>query len=63
MIEPEDPHIPAGARGSAENPGRWIHTVQGIGTTPVVFNDSVDRISTDIETNPIPDTNDDRILM
>ena len=62
-IERGDPRVPESARGSVENLRRWIHTVQGIGTTTVVFNDFVDMICTDIETDPIPDTDDDRILM
>ena len=62
-IESEDPRVPAGAHGSVENLRRWIPSVQGIGTTTVVLNDFINRICTNIKINPIPDTDDNRILV
>ena len=62
-IESGDPRVPAGVHGRPENPRRWIHMVQEIGTTIVVFNAVVDRICANIEPNTILHTDDDRILL
>ena len=62
-IEPGDPRVPAGARGSIEKPRRWIKCVRQIGTSINVFRDFCDSICCNIEQHPIPDTDDHRILM
>ena len=41
----------------------WVYTVQGIVTTTIVSNDFIDKICTDIKMDPIPITDDSRILM
>ena len=62
-IEPGDPRVPAGNCGSVENPRRWIRIVRAKGTTINVFADFCDYICRDIESAPIPVTDDDRILL
>lgn len=62
-IEPGDPRVPTNQRGSIENPRRWVTCIRQIGTTAIVFCDFCDKICTDIENNPLPNTDDHRILM
>ena len=62
-IEPGDPRVPANTRGSIEQPRRWVKCIRQIGTTAMVFSDFCDSICRDIETNPLPGTDDDRIFM
>ena len=60
-IEPGDPRVPANTRGSIQNPRRWIKCIRQIGTTAMVFADFCDVVCSDIEANPIPGTDDERI--
>ena len=62
-IEPGDPRLAAGVRGSIENPRRWVRCIQNGGTTINVFRDFCDHICTDIEANPIPQTDDHRVFL
>lgn len=62
-IEPGDPRIPAGQRGSVENPRRWVRCIQNGGTTNIVFRDFCEHICSDIENNPIFPTDDHRVMM
>ena len=62
-IEPGDPRLAAGVRGSIENPRRWVRCIQNGGTTINVFRDFCHHICTSIETNPIPQTDDHRIFL
>jgi len=62
-IEPGDPRLPAGTRGSVQRPRRWLRVIRAKGTTTNVFADFCDHICSDIESNPIPGTDDDRLLM
>ena len=62
-IEPGDPRVPAGARGSLQNPRRWVRCVQNGGTTTIVFRDFTDYICNDIETNPVLPTDSHRMFI
>ena len=62
-IEPGDPRVPAGQPGSIDNPRRWVRCVQNGGTTVLVFRDFCDHICSEIEANPIPLTDDHRIMI
>jgi hypothetical protein len=61
-IEPGDPRVQAG-RGSLNNPRRWVKCIRQIGTSAIVFRDFCDHVCRDIESNPLPVTDDDRIFM
>ena len=62
-IEPGDPRVPAHINGSIEWPRRWCLVTRNIGTTATVFGNFTNMICTDIETNPIPQTDEDRIFI
>ena len=62
-IEPGDHRLPPQQLGSVENPRRWVRCIQNDGTTVVVFRDFCDHICSDIEANPIPDTDDHRVFL
>lgn len=62
-IEPGDHRLPPQQLGSVENPRRWVRCIQNGGTTVVVFRDFCDHICSDIEANPIPDTDDHRVFL
>ena len=62
-IEPGDPRVPAGTRGSIQNPRRWVKCIRQIGTTAIVFRDFCDAICRSIENNPIPGIDDDWIFI
>lgn len=62
-IEPGDPRLAPGVRGSVQRPRRWIRCVRNSGTTTFIFRDFFNHICTDIEQNGIPGTDDHRIFM
>lgn len=62
-IEHGDHRLPPQQLGSVENPRRWVRCIQNGGTTVVVFRDFCDHICSDIEANPIPDTDDHRVFL
>ena len=64
-IEPGDPRLSQGMRGSVDNPRRWVRIIQNGGTTTIVFRDFCDYICTDIETNPVVGfgTDDHRVFL
>ena len=53
-IEPGDPRIPAGSRGSLENPRRWLKVNVGKTTTSDVFHKFMEYLMEDFDNNPIP---------
>jgi len=62
-IEPGDPNLPPHARGSLQNPRRWVRCIRSRGTSTVMFRDFCDYICSDIENNGYNGTDDHRILM
>ena len=62
-FEPGDHRLPPQQLGSVENPRRWVRCIQNGVTTVVVFRDFCDHICSDIEVNPIPDTDDHRVFL
>ena len=62
-VEPGNPYLPNGARGSLSNPRKWWRiTLEN--TNQVVFSNYIDSVLSDIEQNPIPNGMDDeRYLM
>jgi hypothetical protein len=62
-IEPGSELVPAGQRGSIENPRRWCKCIQNGGTTINIFRDFVDEICRDIEAAPIPVVDNHRIFL
>lgn len=62
-VEPGDPRLPPHMDGSVQKPRRWIRVTRLSGTTATTFADFCDYICTDIETNPIPNTDDHRVFL
>ncbi|KAL7552297.1 hypothetical protein ACHAWF_015527 [Thalassiosira exigua] len=62
-IEPGDPRVPPATYGSVQWPRRWVRCIRAKGTTINVFRDFCDGICSDIENNPLPGTDDHRVLM
>jgi transposase len=62
-VEPGDPTLPPHVTGSITRPRRWIRVNDFAGTNQVEFASFVDYVLTDIETNPVPNGNDDSRLL
>ena len=62
-VEPGNPHIPMGERGSITNPRKWWK-ISLENTNQFVFAEYIDEVLSDIEQNPVPGGYDrQRILM
>ena len=58
-IEPGNPLLPPGVRGSVENPRKWWR-ITPLSVDQDVFSDYINYVASDIEQNPLPDGLDGR---
>ena len=62
-IEPGDPTLPPGTRGSIQHPRRWIRVNTAQGTSAIEFANFCDGICRDVEQNPCGPNDTDRKMM
>ena len=62
-VKPGDPRLAPHDRGSVKCPRRWIRCVHATGITTNIFCEFCDYVCWDIETNNIPGTDFQRILI